>query len=358
MAYTAYRTWTTGEIVTAALMNEQVKDNGLLTAPAIMTAQGDLIYGSAANTPARLAKDANSTRSLTNTGTSNNPAWAQVALATGVSGTLPVGNGGTGITSLGSNVATFLGTPSSANLRSALTDETGTGAAVFATSPTLVTPALGTPASGVLTNATGLPISGIANGTDGELITWNASGVAAAVAVGSNDQVLTSNGAGAAPTFQAAAGGGKIGQVVQDSLLTVFTSTSSSFTDITGLAVAITPTASSSKILVHFSLVGSQNVGVERAAFRLMRDSTAISVGTAAGSRTPLTGEFAQFNASVLSGPLGGVFLDSPSSTSELTYKLQVRTPSEVYINRTDDYEDAATAGNYASNIVVMEVLA
>jgi len=207
MAYTAYRTWTTGEIVTAALMNEQVKDNGLLTAPAIMTGQGDLIYGSAANTPSRLAKDANSTRSLTNTGTNNNPAWAQVALATGVSGTLPVGNGGTGITSLGSNVATFLGTPSSANLRSALTDETGSGAAVFATSPTLVTPALGTPASGVLTNATGLPIAGLANGTDGELITWNASGVAAAVAVGSADEVLTSNGSGAAPTFQAAGGG-------------------------------------------------------------------------------------------------------------------------------------------------------
>ena len=95
----------TGEIVTAALLNEQVKDNGLLTAPAIMTAQGDLIYGSAANTPARLAKDANSTRSLTNTGTNNNPAWAQVALATGVSGTLPVGNGGTGATSLTANGA-------------------------------------------------------------------------------------------------------------------------------------------------------------------------------------------------------------------------------------------------------------
>lgn len=155
MAYTAYRTWTTGEIVTAALMNEQVKDNGLLTAPAIMTAQGDLIYGSAANTPARLAKDANSTRSLTNTGTSNNPAWAQVALATGVSGTLPVANGGTGITSFGSGVATFIGTPSSANLRGALTDETGTGAAVFATSPTLVTPVLGTPQSGDLSNCTG-----------------------------------------------------------------------------------------------------------------------------------------------------------------------------------------------------------
>lgn len=60
------------------------------------------------------------------------------------------------ITGLGTGVATFLATPSSANLRSALTDETGTGAAVFATSPTLVTPALGTPASGDLSNCTGV----------------------------------------------------------------------------------------------------------------------------------------------------------------------------------------------------------
>lgn len=58
------------------------------------------------------------------------------------------------------NVATFLGTPSSANLAAALTDETGSGAAVFATSPTLVTPALGTPASGDLSNCT-------ADGTNG-----------------------------------------------------------------------------------------------------------------------------------------------------------------------------------------------
>jgi len=64
-------------------------------------AQGDLLYGSAANTYSVLAKNTSSTRYLSNTGTSNNPAWAQVALATGVSGTLPGGNGGTGITSFG-----------------------------------------------------------------------------------------------------------------------------------------------------------------------------------------------------------------------------------------------------------------
>jgi hypothetical protein len=80
-------------------------------------------------------------------------------LTTGVTGTLPVANGGTGITSLGTGVATFLGTPSSANLASAVSDETGSGALVFANSPTLVTPTLGTPASATLTNATGLPVS-------------------------------------------------------------------------------------------------------------------------------------------------------------------------------------------------------
>jgi hypothetical protein len=63
-----------------------------------------------------------------------------VSLTTGVTGTLPVANGGTGITSFGSGVATWLGTPSSANLASAVTDETGSGSLVFGTSPTLTTP--------------------------------------------------------------------------------------------------------------------------------------------------------------------------------------------------------------------------
>ena len=82
-----------------------------------------------------------------------------VDLTSEVTGTLPVANGGTGITSLGANVATWWGTPSSANLASAVTDETGSGSLVFATSPTFVTPALGTPASGTATNLTGLPLT-------------------------------------------------------------------------------------------------------------------------------------------------------------------------------------------------------
>ena len=87
---------------------------------------------------------------------SGSPITTSGTLAMTYSGTaLPVANGGTGITSFGTGVATFLGTPSSANLISAITDETGTGSLVFATSPTLVTPALGTPASGIMTNVTG-----------------------------------------------------------------------------------------------------------------------------------------------------------------------------------------------------------
>jgi hypothetical protein len=65
------------------------------------------------------------------------------------------------VTSVGN--ATSLGSFTSANLAGALTDETGSGSAVFATSPTLVTPVLGTPTSGTLTNCTGLPNGGLVN---------------------------------------------------------------------------------------------------------------------------------------------------------------------------------------------------
>jgi len=78
-----------------------------------------------------------------------------------IAGTLVAGNGGTGLTSLGTGIPTWWGTPSSANLASAVTDETGSGSLVFATSPTFVTPALGTPSSGTATNLTGLPPAGV-----------------------------------------------------------------------------------------------------------------------------------------------------------------------------------------------------
>jgi hypothetical protein len=103
---------------------------------------GDILYASTTTALARLA-DVATGNALISGGVGVAPAWGKIGLTTHVSGTLPVANGGTGITSLGTGVATFLGTPSSANLLAAMTDETGTGTLVFNTSPTLVTPTLG-----------------------------------------------------------------------------------------------------------------------------------------------------------------------------------------------------------------------
>jgi hypothetical protein len=66
------------------------------SATSVLTTQGDLLYASGANTLARLAKNTTATRYLSNTGSSNNPAWAQVDISNGVTGTLPATSGGTG----------------------------------------------------------------------------------------------------------------------------------------------------------------------------------------------------------------------------------------------------------------------
>lgn len=114
---------------------------------------GDILFASTSTALSKLA-DVATGNALISGGVGVAPSYGKIGLTTHVSGTLPVANGGTGITSFGTGIATWLGTPSSANLAAAVTDETGSGSLVFATSPSLVTPLLGTPTSGNFSTGT------------------------------------------------------------------------------------------------------------------------------------------------------------------------------------------------------------
>jgi hypothetical protein len=156
-------------------------------------------------------------------------------LSSGVTGTLPVANGGTGITSLGTGVATFLGTPSSANLASAVTDETGSGALVFANSPTLVTPALGTPSALVGTN-----ITGTASGLTAGNVTTNANLTGAITSVGNATSLGSFSSANLLGALTDETGTGSAVFATSPTLVTPIlgTPTSATLTNATGLPLS------------------------------------------------------------------------------------------------------------------------
>ena len=169
--------------------------------------------------------------------------------------------------------------------------------------------------------------------------------------------------AGSASALQASAG--KVLQVVSTIKQDTFSMSGASFVEITGLTASITPTTTSNKVLVQISLgrVGPNSGVGSTVAFQLFRGVTVVGAGTPTGSR--LATSFVTSAVSNTNYSFGGFafqFLDSPSSTSSITYSIKMLAESSTtaYINRS--FAGGTTANTYdaasSSTITVMEIAA
>lgn len=153
------------------------------------------------------------------------------------------------------------------------------------------------------------------------------------------------------------AGAGQVLQVVSTTKTDTFSSSSLSFVDVTGLAVTITPSATSSKILLVGSVATGAQAGV---SLRITGGNAAAYVGDAAGSR--IRAFASQWEATVSSGiAMAITYLDSPSTTSATTYTVQgisMNSANTFYINRSHNDTDNATYARTASTITALEVSA
>ncbi len=146
-------------------------------------------------------------------------------------------------------------------------------------------------------------------------------------------------------------------QVVSTNKSDTFSTTSTSYTDITGLSVEITPTLATSKVLVMVSF-GASVSGDIALMFRQMRDAVALNIGDAASNRTRASASLVFNDTTVQLGTFNWQFLDSPATTSATTYKVQMFVNSGTgFINRTGSDADLATRPRTAANITVMEVI-
>ena len=157
---------------------------------------------------------------------------------------------------------------------------------------------------------------------------------------------------------------GRILQVVSAAKTDTQSTSLQAWVDVTGLSVSITPTSATSKMLVIVDVQGS---GSNRyTAIRVVRNGTAVGVGDTSGSRASVLSGFGldtDANATyvyVLYNA-GGSFLDSPSSTSAQTYKVQfgaTNVAATTYINRTENDSNESYSLRGISTITVMEIAA
>ena len=155
-----------------------------------------------------------------------------------------------------------------------------------------------------------------------------------------------------------AVAGGKVAQVVSATKTDTFTTSSTSYTDITGLTVSITPSSATSTVFVVASVTSCNDVGVTSGGLRLARGGANIFAGDAAGSRT--LGEQVELHQADRSLTVGLSVLDSPATTSATTYSVQCinSAAGTYYVNRSKTDTNSAQYFRAASSITVMEILA
>ena len=190
-------------------------------------------------------------------------------------------------------------------------------------------------------------------------------GLKAAASIASSLDFTLPSADGSAGQFLKTNGSGVLGfetvsqRLVQSQFVykqDTFSTTSTSYVDITGLSVSITPTSASNYIVV----LGATVVGntTDMGAVRLVRNSTAIQVGTAASNRFAATADFRSSLDTAHSQSVAFAYRDSPSTTSSVTYKIQAGAfaSGTTRINSSGDDADQTNRGRFASTILLLEV--
>jgi hypothetical protein len=196
----------------------------------------------------------------------------------------------------------------------------------------------------------------------GDLITATADNTPARLPVGANGTVLTADSAQGTGLKWATPSSGKVAQVLSTTKSDTFSGSlaSGANTAITGLSQAITPSSATSKILVTVSVTGNM-ANRNGFAAAIARSTTLIGIGDSAGSRTRVGAASAQAEAA-MTGNLFLQFLDSPATTSEVTYNVYAQSMNTdtrtVYVNRAETDTDSVAYLRSASTITVMEILA